>query len=186
MSRLKKRKISHLLKCKKGTTLLELMVSFMLTAILMTAAIATISPAMRAFSKVLEMSHAQGVTDVILEEISGELESANKILSISRNEIKYSNQIGQGVIMAVGDNVKVDEQDVTGMLLLNYEKEGVKWYIPERTYMGFKIENLQFQQVGEKNLIEVKVQIKNPKNDSTYNRTKVVECYKLANGIIGE
>lgn len=170
------------LNSKNGTTLVELIVAFVLTAILMTAAIATISPAAKVFNKVVGMSRAQGVTDILLEEIGGELEPAERIGRLSADSISYTDKNGQGVNMRIGSGSAEDGQELDGMLVLSYSKENVIWYLPEKTYMGFRIEKLEFRQLNEKNLIEVQIEIKNQKSDSTYKRTKVVECYKVGDG----
>lgn len=179
------RAVKKLWKQKKGTTLVELMVSFVLTAILMTAAIATISPAVRVFNKVVGMSRAQGVTDILLEEISGELESSERILSISGSQIEYADKNGQGVQMLQGTEATADGgQQLDGMLVLHYGSEDVLWYLPEKTYMGFRITSLSFSQIEGKNLIEVKLEIKSSRSGIVYDRTKIVECYKLGDSEI--
>lgn len=168
-----------------GTTLVELMVSFVLTAILMTAAIATISPAVRVFNRVVGMSRAQGVTDILLEEISQELESAERIMTIGSARIDYADKNGQGVSMMLGAEGAADGgQELAGMLILYYGSEDIQWYLPEKTYMGFKLTELDFRQVDDRNLIEVTVKIKNSRSGIEYERTKIVECYKLGDGEI--
>ena len=167
----------------KGTTLVELMVAFVLTAILMTAAIAVISPAVRVFNRVVGTSRAQSVTDIILEEVSQELESAERIMTIGSSHIDYADKNGQGVSMMLGAEGDVDDgQDLSGMLVLYYGGDDIQWYLPEKTYMGFKMTELTFQQIDDKNLIEVTVKIKNNRSGISYERTKIVQCYKVGNG----
>lgn len=178
-------KVKGCLNSRNGTTLVELIVAFVLTAILMTAAIATISPATKVFNKVVGMSRAQGVTDILLEEIGGQLEPAERIGKINADSISYTDKNGQGVNMKIGSGSTEDGQELDGMLVLEYDKENVFWYLPQKTYMGFRIESIQFQQLNDKNFIEVQIEIKNGKSDNTYKRTKVIECYKVGDGPIG-
>ena len=50
-----------------GTTLVELIVSFVVLLILVTATVATLSPALNVFVKVSGMSRAQSVSDILIE-----------------------------------------------------------------------------------------------------------------------
>ena len=62
-----------LLHDKSGMTLVELMVTFLLLGILMAAAIATLSPAMNVMARISNMSRAQGVADILMEKVCGEV-----------------------------------------------------------------------------------------------------------------
>lgn len=65
-----------LLHDKSGMTLVELMVTFLLLGILMAAAIATLSPAMNVMARISNMSRAQGVADILMEKVCGEVGSS--------------------------------------------------------------------------------------------------------------
>lgn len=77
-----------LLHDKSGMTLVELMVTFLLLGILMAAAIATLSPAMNVMARISNMSRAQGVADILMEKVCGEVGSSTWARYRSTAEMK--------------------------------------------------------------------------------------------------
>lgn len=74
----------HLLKNnrKKGTTLVELLVSLVLISILMAMAAAALSSATRIFVKVQKTQYAQSILDTVMTELRGMTEEASGYIKI--------------------------------------------------------------------------------------------------------
>lgn len=175
-----------LLHDKSGMTLVELMVTFLLLGILMAAAIATLSPAMNVMARISNMSRAQGVADILMEKVCGEVGSATGQVQIdSGNEkISYTDKKGRSVIMYA------KETDGEKRLVLHYQAssiagggaaatKGVDWTFSKKMYMNQEIKELKFERKEDTNLVKITLTVRNVKTGQTYKRTKIVECYKL-------
>lgn len=175
-----------LLHDKSGMTLVELMVTFLLLGILIAAAIATLSPAMNVMARISNMSRAQGVADILMEKVCGEVGSATGQVQIdSGNEkISYTDKKGRSVIMYA------KETDGEKRLVLHYQAssiagggaaatKGVDWTFSKKMYMNQEIKELKFERKEDTNLVKITLTVRNVKTGQTYKRTKIVECYKL-------
>ena len=175
-----------LLHDKSGMTLVELMVTFLLLGILMAAAIATLSPAMNVMARISNMSRAQGVADILMEKVCGEVGSSTGQVQIdSGNEkISYTDKKGRSVIMYA------KETDGEKRLVLHYQAssiaeggaaaaKGVDWTFSKKMYMNQEIKELKFERKEDTNLVKITLTVRNVKTGQTYKRTKIVECYKL-------
>lgn len=85
------------LNSEGGLTLVELMVTFLLLGILMTAAITTLSPAMNVMARISNMSRAQSVADILLEKICGEIGSSAGQCRLILEEKRSPIRIKKGV-----------------------------------------------------------------------------------------
>lgn len=175
-----------LLHDKSGMTLVELMVTFLLLGMLMAAAIATLSPAMNVMARISNMSRAQGVADILMEKVCGEVGSSTGQVQIdSGNEkISYTDKKGRSVIMYA------KETDGEKRLVLHYQAssiaeggaaatKGVDWTFSKKMYMNQEIKELKFERKEDTNLVKITLTVRNVKTGQTYRRTKIVECYKL-------
>ena len=173
-----------LLHDKSGMTLVELMVTFLLLGILMAAAIATLSPAMNVMARISNMSRAQGVADILMEKVCGEVGSSTGQVQIdSGNEkISYTDKKGRSVIMYA------KETDGEKRLVLHYQAssiaeggaaatKGVDWTFSKKMYMNQEIKELKFERKEDTNLVKITLTVRNVKTGQTYRRTKIVECY---------
>lgn len=71
---------------RKGTTLVELMVSLVLISILMAMAVAALSSATRIFVKVQKTQYAQSILDTVMTELRGMTENAEGYIKIYPGE----------------------------------------------------------------------------------------------------
>lgn len=174
------------LNSEGGLTLVELMVTFLLLGILMTATITTLSPAMNVMARISNMSRAQSVADILLEKICGEIGSSAGQVQIDTGgeKITYTDKKGRTVIMYA------KEEEGEKRLVLHYQaasiseggaaaKKGVDWTFSRKTYMNQEIKNLKFEREKDTNLVKIILNVRNVKTGQSYKRTKVVECYKL-------
>ena len=175
-----------LLHDKSGMTLVELMVTFLLLGILMAAAIATLSPAMNVMARISNMSRAQGVADILMEKVCGEVGSSTGQVQIDsgHEKISYTDKKGRSVIMYA------KETDGEKRLVLHYQAssiaeggaaatKGVDWTFSKKMYMNQEIKELKFERKEDTNLVKITLTVRNVKTGQTYRRTKIVECYKL-------
>ena len=166
-----------------GMTLVELMVTFLLLGILMTAAIAALSPAMNVMGRISNMSRAQEVADILMEKICGEIGSATGQVQIDTGgeKISYTDKKGRTVIMYA------KEEAGEKHLVLHYQaasisgggEKGVDWTFSKKMYMNQEIKDLKFEREKDTNLVKIILTVRNVKTSQSYKRTKVVECYKL-------
>lgn len=71
---------------RRGTTLVELMVSLVLISILMAMAVAALSSATRIFVKVQKTQYAQSILDTVMTELRGMTEEASGYIKIYKAE----------------------------------------------------------------------------------------------------
>ena len=161
-----------LLHDKSGMTLVELMVTFLLLGILMAAAIATLSPAMNVMARISNMSRAQGVADILMEKVCGEVGSSTGQVQIdSGNEkISYTDKKGRSVLHYQASSIAEGGAAAT---------KGVDWTFSKKMYMNQEIKELKFERKEDTNLVKITLTVRNVKTGQTYRRTKIVECYKL-------
>ncbi|MDD3183840.1 MAG: type II secretion system protein [Anaerostipes sp.] len=192
------KRILKFMKLNQGMTLVELIVTFAILGILMTATIATLSPAMNVFQKVSAMSRGQSVASILLDKIGSEVETATGNVSIgntangtvlgentSGSYISYLDKDGQEVVMYAGPNTSSSaEKNTETTLQIHYNKtlnlkEGIDWYFSKETYMNEKITSLTFQRIKNTTRIRIYLALENTRTGTTYERTKVVDCFKL-------
>ena len=175
---------------KKGYTLIELVVTFALIGIFMTAAIVTLTSFMRIYTRVSSVSRAQTVADMLTQTLVSELESAydkgagSVIIEAGAGSgtgsVSFENR--EGIPLKIYTNPD-------GYLILDYEtvtdssgtvvSEAVDWYYGEENYMGTKITQLGFEQVPDTNLIKLTLELTHQKTGYFYTTEKVFPCYNL-------
>lgn len=177
---------------KKGFTLVELMVSFTLTAIFMTAAVLVMSSFLKVYYRTNNISQSTSVADMLMENISSELSLAKQdswsgkteekeAIRITRNSdgkdtIDYRDKNGNAVQMTVKD----------GLLCLVYKKqkdiaesEEVEWGYDEKVYLHNVINKLTFIKDKESNIITINMTLYNDKTGYSVNSQRVIECFNL-------
>lgn len=176
------RKIKRLLGDERGFTLVELLVSFTLLLILMTAALAVISPSAKVFMKTIGAGRAQSVSTILMDRMTNELGAATEIIRVTNNQVEYVDSGGNEVLMEKILINKAQPNEIA-ILQLRYTKDEYDeqlWSFPLKVYMGNKIEELEFSTVADReDLIQIRLKLKNPQTDYEYERTRVVECYAV-------
>ena len=67
------RRINRRVKSKKGTTIVELIVTFALFSMFLASAAAIITPCTNVFMGMKYLSYAQSVSNILMEKVCGEL-----------------------------------------------------------------------------------------------------------------
>lgn len=178
------------IKSRLGTTLVELLVTFALFSIFMTAAAAVITPCTRIFLKTKYMTYAQNVSDMVMDRVAGEITDASERVKID------TDTGGKRISLSDGFSSPLYIEAKNGYLNIRYrEVREVKdnivyedvlwpaadWHYDEKAYQGFKIETLQFLKSAG-NCVEIKLKLYSESRDITYETSKTVECYTLISG----
>lgn len=177
-------KMKKLLKEKDGFTLVELLVSFTLLLILMTAAFAVISPSTKVFMKSIGAGRAQNVSGIVMDRIVNELVNSTEIIIVDSNKVEYIDNNGNLVYMEkkVVDRGEIGKTEYTKLTLSYFLADGdfKEWMYPKKMYMGNTIDELEFSTVEDKDdLVQVKLKLKNSQTGYEYERTRIVKCSSL-------
>lgn len=145
------------LKERSGTTMVELLVTFALMAILMTAVTVTLSSGLRVYMRIRDLSSAVSVSNLILDKVTGELNAA-RVPGANRpgyylwldplepsQWIAFESKYGGPAILYVDQ----EDDDGAGQLYLKYyEKADTAeyiWSFAPGVYMGYEIRDLSFE-----------------------------------------
>lgn len=158
---------------KAGTTLVELIVTFALIGIFMTAAASMLTSSLRLFTRMQSTSRAILVSDNLLDKITGEISAAKTFNSNSEQDgyyfwlepgveqsrwIVFQNRNASPIALFASESTATGKADTAamgeGQLFLKYYKisgaeeyrdqEEIDWHYDSRIYMGYKISDLHF------------------------------------------
>lgn len=179
----------------RGTTLVEMIVTFALVGIFLAAAVSVISSAVVMHSELTGAMYAQNVGELLLDKITGELAAAQPVgnrAMVIRDTSGAGGDAGNNVAFydREGNEVSCMVQD--GLLVFHYQEsvqvdeqgevpvsEAHDWMLDEKAYMGFRITDLQIQRLKDENILEVTIKIKNLKTGFEYSTSRCTECYNF-------
>jgi hypothetical protein len=177
--------LKNLLKEKQGTTLVEMIVSFLLLVIFMSCTVGIVTSSMKLYSRNVSMNRAQSLADLILSDIKGEIENASSELEYNENVIAFRNENMDREIIYLHTNSKGDQE-----LRIHYdevrneigiESKAVNWYYDTTNYMGNTIKKLTFDKIStgddEALAFKVTIRLKNKTTQYEYEDSTIVECY---------
>lgn len=171
-------------RCKDGYTLVELIVSFAVLLILISATLATLTPALKVYARVSAMARAQSASEILLEKLEDELGNAIAIdddSGGSNGTIAYQDMRGNNVIVQVDDDKRIHFHYVTYGLDGNIT-QGTDWFFPANAYMNHEVKNpgdLVFVYDKGKSLVEVTLKLTNTETGQSYTRMKVIQLHRL-------
>lgn len=179
----------------RGTTLTEMLVTFVLVGIFLAAAVSVISSAVVMHSELTGSMYAQSVGELLLDKITGELAAAQPVGEMSiliGAADETGEETGDGAAFYDRDGNAVRCMVEDGLLVFHYgepgntdadgesaSKETYDWKLDEKAYMGFRITDMQIRHLGDKNVLEVTVQIKNLKTGYEYSASRCTQCYNF-------
>lgn len=193
--------ITHLKDNRRGTTLVEVMVTFALIGLFLLAATTAVSAAMNTFYRMEAISRAIVVSDTILDKAEGELSGA---MADGASLCLGGTSDGDGwwsticFYTANGSPVRMQSEDTgdgKGRFSFYYypvqdtsstnisgntsgNTSGTDWTFDEKLYQGFWITQLSFRWNGTAespdNIIEINLSLTN--GTSSYNQTRFVQC----------
>ena len=185
---------------KKGYTLIEIIVTFMLISMFLLAATVITTSCMKVYLKVKSISNGQTVADSLTEKINGELSAAQKntidletgaSLIINdeyesgSNSVTFVNQKGIKVTAGLLEDVAGEETKAAEngkMLVFHYysDKKDTDWYYGRPTYHGYDLDSVKFSRLPDtSNVIRVDIVLKNAKTGYEFTTYKIIECYNL-------
>lgn len=179
----------------RGFTLTEMIITFALVGIFLAAAVSVITSAVITHSEITASMYAQSVGEMLLDKVTGELAAAQaygtrsmvigdteKAGGTEGNGAAFYDRNGNAVLCMVRD----------GLLTFHYQEaeeeteQGEKpvlpahdWTLDQKAYMGFRITDMQISRLNAKNVIEVKIRIKNLKTGFEYTAFRCTECYNF-------
>ena len=161
----------------KGMTLAELIITFALVGIFLTAVVGVISSSMIVHSELTGAMYAQSVGEILLDKVTGELAMAKPVgdeAVVTGVVLKDGETMGNGVAFVDKDKKESCFYVADGILVLHGEDE---WRMDENAYMGYRITAFYVTRLNEENVWEVVFKIKNLKTGFEYTASKVVESY---------
>lgn len=191
-----------------GMTLVEVMVTFVLIGIFMTAATFMATQSIRMFTQMRASSDAVTVSDLILDKIAGEIAAANipeenrdgYYFWLSEDDhsewVAFENRSESPImIYAVTENSSefnpssVDDAAKTpgGQIYIKYFEMGVRqpeidWHFASRAYMGYEVTELYFSRpdaAGHPNVIRIDLTLKHARAGFEYSSYRYAECYNF-------
>lgn len=186
------KRLRHLHRNQKGYTLVELMVSFTLTAIFMTAAVLVMSSFLKVYYRTNNIAQTTSVSDMLMENITSELslaalsswdgsEGAPAIQitkgSDEKDSIGYCDKNGNSVIMNVSEGriqLKYLAQVENGAAVTNE----INWGYTDNVYVNNEITKLTFNRDGN-DMITVELSLYNKKTGYTDNTKRVIKCFNM-------
>lgn len=185
------RKLKAICKEKKGVTLIELVVCFMLISLLVTGVTQMVIISMRVYHDIRDMNQAYQVSDTLLDKISGEIEGAQGTLRIEdeNKKIDLYDRTGSHIYITVDEKrlliyyyEVVSEKEEGNQRITRYE--AVDWKYDEKAYMGYEIEALTFRRSDAYPPNVIIVTLTLGKNGEKYvSRTRYVECYNFQDAL---
>lgn len=189
----------------RGTTLVELIVSFALISLFMVAATKIISNVINVYYSAKSISNTIQVSDIIATKIKGEIEGAMTTNLIHKDAEGNENVLPYAVIISRdsngNDNGRIEFYNHTGTQVYIEEKNGYfvmhyyavndagdgheiaaeDWMFDEKAYMGYQIKQLQFEQAlgeYEPNIIKMTCTLSSAKYGD-YTNVEYIECYNF-------
>lgn len=180
-------KKQSLFKNAKGYTLIELVVTFALTGIFMTAAVTAILAFMQTYTRVTGIARAQIISDILSQRIIKEVSAASKrnnaeAVIIGDNRISFQNRDGQMLTLKSKDGYLKQEYE-SRENSNNYDNDEMNWYYGKESYMGTTITRLHFEQVKNgllpTNKIRMTLELTYQQTGYSYEMKRVFPCYNL-------
>jgi hypothetical protein len=184
----------HILAGRQGVTLVELIVSFALAAIFMTAALALVPSFTNVYLRIINMNRIHDISSVVLEKVVDELSYAS---GYEGGDLILSDPIpGQeGVYSSVeysddtGNRVRMNADEERGLLLTYQEIRSddedseilypkTEWYLGSGMYKGNRI-SLSFEQVENTSLIKIYLEVFSAEGVYSQKVETYAECIDL-------
>ena len=139
-----------------GMTMVEMIVSFALLSILVTASTVIISNVTTLYYRVRGENYARQVSNILMTKISSEIAgakyskrnlSSNPKISADSQSIELYDRTNTKVVIKASDGIlDVQYPAIVDTIDAENSRVGVEWEYDKRIYNGFEIEELKFSQ----------------------------------------
>ena len=137
-----------------GTTLVEMIISFMLLSIFMVSAATIITLIANMYYAVKGESYSNQVADIVLEKVVSEIEGAKydskrkndsvKIAS-DNSSISLSDRTDTDLTLYAADGrLKIDYAQITNLQDTSLNRNATTWELAKDVYNGYTVNNLRF------------------------------------------
>lgn len=190
----RQRTYRHILAGRQGVTLVELIVSFALAAIFMTAALALVPSFTNVYLRIINMNRIHDISSVVVEKVVDELSYAS---GYEGGDLILSNPVPglEGVYGSVeysddtGNRVRMNADEERGLLLTYQEIRSddeeseviypeTQWYLGSGMYKGNRI-SLAFEQVENTSLIKIYLEVFSAEGVYSQKVETYAECIDL-------
>lgn len=188
----------------KGYTLVELIVTFALTALFISSATLVLTTHMKLSTHMRDLSQQQILADTLLNDMENKLSNCVKdrpnitegdeIDKIHFLDINYyptditvntdeyrkgehiGNEVSGAVVLYIYDKVKPSDESAP-----ESSHDYVYWAYPSATYTNNEVTGLKIEFVGESDKVVVKItlKLKNQRTGAIYTDIRYAECYNL-------
>lgn len=166
-------------------TLVEMIATFALMGLFMVAATRVISYTISIYYNVKGATYGIEVSNAVASKVVGQLEGARGIISptvtkVDDNidQIFFTDETGSDVTVSVVDDyLNIHYEAVSGGTV-NYE--AVNWRFDSKTYMGYNVKELHFEDPGEDypdNVVRMVMVLHSPKYGD-YRSQYFIKCSK--------
>lgn len=177
-----KKKLISIISCERGTTLVEVIVAFVLLTMLLGVSSYVLLAYSGVYMRVNGLSRASSVMQTLNEEIYGQLylASGTVYISDSNTRVSFTNSDNLNVeIYMLGGRLTVHYKEVadpdTGEVIL----PASDWFYPDSAYMKNNLTELNFYPLDGTNIIKVCLTLRNDITGKEYRGEKYVECYNI-------
>lgn len=164
---------------QRGLTLTELIVTFALMGILLSAVAMILTASMSLHTELTSVMYSANVSELLLDKITGELTMAqatgNATISLKEPEKGEEKVETQEISFFNQENVQCSFLVKDGKLRM----EGKEWALDDSAYMGYRITGLTFTRLNEENVLEVSIRLKNLKSGFEFMDSKAVKCMEF-------
>ena len=177
---------------------MELVITFMLTAVFTTGSCRLMADAMKIYNKIQALNNAQQVMDIVLDKVTGEIEGAQvnmrgktdgdpdgATLTITKDgkKIRLYDRVSRDVIICQEDGEAVIHYKAIHGSDERERYRATDWKFDKSVYLGFKVADngLKFSLAGEDyppNVVKVELTLTAPGHGS-FTNTRYVECYNF-------
>lgn len=184
------RLVKWIRKNQKGTTMVEMIVTFGLLSIFLTASVMLVANYANIQAKISGQISAENVSEMVLNTIEGELSKATELFGTGNKFIQVSEDVVFGKVIEFSNKDKYKSKMFIkdGMLEIDYFRRAdivmdsstvvSRWYFDEKVYMGNKITQFDIEEfkIGGRVVQGVyKVKIKVENGSSSVEKSRLIE-----------
>lgn len=175
---------------RRGYTLVELITSFALLAVLMTAGIMITGSFLKIYTRANSLLLATNLSDTLAQTVTAELSAASATpwsadpqasadVIIADGTVLFHNEVGIAMAIYAQDGYLVVKYYAVPGENISAPPQDVLWGLGREAYTGCKIQSLQFSQ-GLDNIIRMELELTVESSGLSYKSNCMIECRNLS------